>query len=472
MQIRAVNRVIPTPLLVMAGIETVILFSALYVAGIAVFGDYARYAELIGPVAPKAALIAGLVHICMVAMGLYRFDQRFYFFRDAALRVLAGLSLGALFVALVFLLTPLSAGNQDNALEQIAVVGFAYSLVLLLSVRYLYFRTVDNNVFRRRTLVYGAGDRAASLAGLRRKADRRGFKIVGRIPAPGERIVGDEHDVILENGRSILDIAREQEADEILVAVDERRGSLPVRELLEARLHGIQVIDVIEFFEREAGKIRVDLVRPGWLLFAPGFIGSTWRVFSKRVFDLIASITLLICSLPLMLLVAVVIKIEDGWASPIFYKQTRVGKDGKLFRVIKFRSMAVDAESDGKAVWAQRNDNRITKVGSVLRNNRIDELPQILNVIRGEMSLIGPRPERPEFVEELQRHIDYYSERHAVKPGITGWAQLRYGYGASVEDAIEKLQYDLFYIKNQSLILDLLIVLQTVEVVVWGNGAR
>jgi len=455
----------------MAGIETAILFSALYVAGIAVFGDYAESAKLIGPVAPKAALIAGLVLICMVAMGLYRFDQRFYY-RDAALRVLAGLSIGALFVALVFLLMPAPVGAKDSTFKQIAGIGFGYSLVLLLSVRYLYFRTVDTNVFRRRTLVYGAGDRAASLAGLRRKADRRGFKIVGRVSVPGERIVGDERDVILENGRSILEIAREKKADEILVAVDERRGSLPVRELLEARLHGIDVIDVIDFFEREAGKIRVDLVRPGWLLFAPGFVSSTWRTFSKRIFDLFASLAMLFLSLPLMLIVAAVIKIEDGWASPVFYKQSRVGKDGQLFRVIKFRSMAVDAEADGKAVWAQKNDGRITKVGSVLRNNRIDELPQIFNVIRGEMSLIGPRPERPEFVEELQRHIDYYSERHAVKPGITGWAQLRYGYGASVEDAIEKLQYDLYYIKNQGLMLDLLIVLQTVEVVVWGNGAR
>lgn len=471
MQFRAVNRMIPTPLLVMAGIESVILVSALYVAGIAVFGDYANYVELLGPVAPKASLIAGLVLICMVAMGLYRFDQRFYF-RDAAIRILAALCIGALFTALVFLTMPVSIGAQDNALYRIAAIGFGYSLVLLLSVRYLYFRTVDTNVFRRRTLVYGAGVRAASLAGLRRKADRRGFQIVGHVSAPGERIVSDERDIIPQKGRSIMEIARERKADEILVAVDERRGSLPVRELLEARLHGIDVIDVIDFFEREAGKIRVDLVRPGWLLFAPGFIGSTWRTFSKRVFDLIASLAMFVIFLPLMLVVAAVIKIEDGWKSPVFYLQSRVGKDGRLFNVIKFRSMAVDAESDGKAVWAQKNDGRITKVGSVLRNNRIDELPQIFNVIRGEMSLIGPRPERPEFVEELQRHIEYYSERHAVKPGITGWAQLRYGYGASVEDAIEKLQYDLYYIKNQGLMLDLLIVLQTVEVVLWGNGAR
>jgi len=455
----------------MAGIEALILFSALYVAGLVVSDTYGQYKTLLGPVAPKAALIAGLILFCMVAMGLYRFNQRFYF-RGAALRVLIGLIMGTLGVALAFILLRVTDGDQTNVYVQVAGIAFAYSLVLLLLVRYLFFRTVDENVFRRRILMYGAGEIADTLTNLRRKADRRGFKIVGRIAAPGERTSCDDTDVIFQNGRSIIDIARELKADEILVALNERRGNLPVRELLEARLHGIDVIDVIDFFERESGKIRVDLVRPGWLLFAPGFVVSIWRDLSKRAFDLIVSLTIVTLSWPLMLLVALVIKVEDGWKAPVFYRQARVGKNGKVFEVIKFRSMSVDAEADGKAVWAEKDDARITKVGSILRNNRIDELPQVFNVIRGQMSLVGPRPERPEFVEQLQRRIDYYSERHVIKPGITGWAQLRYGYGASEEDAIEKLQFDLYYIKNQNLLLDLLIILQTVEVVLWGTGAR
>ena len=471
MQLRLVNRSFPTPLIVMAVIETVILFSAFYVAGIAVFGNYHQYAELAGPVAPKAAVIAGLILICLVAMGLYRFNQRYYF-REAALRVLVGLSVGALLIALMFLVLPVTDGEREYAYHRVVGISFAYSLVLLLSVRYLFFRTVDTNVFRRRTLLYGAGTRAESIAGLRRKADRRGFKIVGQVTVPGETIMGDNRDVIDHAGRSITEIAKERKADEIVVALDERRGNLPVRDLLEARLQGIDVIDLIEFLERETGKIRVDLVSPGWLLFAPGFVTSTWRRISKRAFDLLLSLMLLSVAWPLMLIVAVVIKIEDGWTAPIFYRQSRVGKDGKPFKVIKFRSMSVDAEADGKAVWAQENDSRITRTGSFLRNNRIDELPQVFNVILGQMSLVGPRPERPEFVEQLQRQIPYYLERHSTKPGITGWAQLQYGYGASEEDAIEKLQYDLYYIKNQGLILDLLIVLQTVEVVLWGSGAR
>jgi sugar transferase (PEP-CTERM system associated) len=471
MQFRLVNRALPVPLLVMAAIETVILFSALYVAGIAVFGDYDQYAEIVGPVAPKAAIIAGLILISLVAMGLYRFNQRYYF-REAALRVLVGLSIGALLIALMFLVMPVADGGQEYAFHLVVGVSFAYSLVLLLAVRYLFFRTVDTNVFRRRTLVYGAGRRAASIAGLRRKADRRGFKIVGQITAPGETIVGEDRGVMAHDGRSITEVARERKANEIVVALDERRGNLPVRDLLEARLQGIDVIDLIDFLERETGKIRVDLVSPGWLLFAPGFVTSTWRRVYTRAFDLLSSLVLLALAWPLMVIVAVVIKIEDGWAAPVFYRQSRVGKNGKVFKVIKFRSMSVDAESDGKAVWAQENDARITKTGGVLRNNRIDELPQVFNVILGQMSLVGPRPERPEFVEELQSRIPYYSKRHTVKPGITGWAQLQYGYGASEEDAIEKLQYDLYYIKNQNLVLDLMIVLQTVEVVLWGNGAR
>lgn len=471
MQFRLANRTFPVPLMVMAAIESIILFSALYVAGIAVFGNYDQYAELVGPLAPKAAIIAGLILICLIAMGLYRFNQRYYF-REAALRVLVGLSIGALLIALMFLVMPATGGEQEYAYQQLVGISFAYSLVLLLSVRYLFSRTVDTNVFRRRTLVYGAGCRAASIDGLRRKADRRGFKIVGQITAPGETIVGENRDVIAHDGRSIAEIAQERKANEIVVALDERRGNLPVRDLLEARLQGIDVIDLIDFLERETGKIRVDLVSPGWLLFAPGFVTSTWRRIAKRAFDLLSSLMLLAVAWPLMVIVAVVIKIEDGWAAPVFYRQSRVGKDGKLFKVIKFRSMSVDAESDGKAVWAQENDTRITKTGGILRNNRIDELPQVFNVILGQMSLVGPRPERPEFVEQLQRRIPYYSKRHTIKPGITGWAQLQYGYGASEEDAIEKLQYDLYYIKNQSLLLDIMIILQTVEVVLWGKGAR
>jgi len=342
---------------------------------------------------------------------------------------------------------------------------------LLVLVRFYFVRTVDANIFRRTSLVFGAGERAASISMIRRKADRRGFKVVGRVAAPGDTAIEDQ-DVLVTNGKSIADLAKEQGAEEIIVAMDDRRGNLPVRELLDARLKGVDVIDVLEFLERETGKIRIDLVSPGWLIFAPGFRRSQWREFAKRAVDFVVSGVLLLVGWPVMLLVAIAIKLEDGLSAPVFYKQLRVGRGNVRFEVIKFRSMREDAEKEGKAVWASQNDSRVTRVGNFLRNSRLDELPQVFNVFAGQMSIVGPRPERPEFVEELQENIPYYSERHVVKPGVTGWAQLKYAYGASEEDAAEKLQYDLYYIKNQTLILDVVIILQTVEVVLWGKGAR
>jgi sugar transferase (PEP-CTERM system associated) len=237
-------------------------------------------------------------------------------------------------------------------------------------------------------------------------------------------------------------------------------------------LRGIEVIDLQEFLERESGKIRIDLVSPGWLIFSPGFRSSSFRKLVKRSSDLLIGVVSLLVSLPVMLLVAIAVKLDEGIRSPVLYRQKRVGLHGDTFELLKFRSMSEDAESNGEAVWAVENDDRVTRVGRVLRKYRLDELPQIINVLRGEMSIVGPRPERPEFVERLADSIPYYAERHTVKPGITGWAQLRYPYGASDNDAVEKLQYDLYYIKNQTLLLDIIVVLQTAEVMIWGKGAR
>lgn len=463
---RALNSWIRTPLLLMAAAEALVLFSSVYVAAIVACGSVAECEEISGNLAPKALLITSLVMVSLIAMGLYQFHQRLWF-REAVLRVVAGLSAGFIAAAVIFYAFP-----EFNIERPVANIAYGYSLILLLAVRYYFVRTVDTNMFRRRTLIYGAGERAGSLMDLRRRSDRRGFRIVGKVAAPGDTIVGDRSEVLMTNGVSIVDIAKDKRAEEIVIAMDEMRGNLPVRELLDARFQGIDVIDLMEFLERESGKIRIDLVNPGWLIFSPGFRISRMRAFTSRAVDLLASTPLLAISWPIMLLVAAAIKLEDGLRAPVFYRQVRVGKGGKPFEVLKFRSMSIDAEADGKAKWATKNDSRITRVGAFLRKARLDELPQVFNVLRGQMSLVGPRPERPEFVAELRKTIPYYDERHAVKPGVTGWAQLKYSYGASEEDAIEKLQFDLYYIKNQSLMLDIMIVLQTVEVVLWGKGAR
>src|SRR5690606_2859998 len=249
-------------------------------------------------------------------------------------------------------------------------------------------------------------------------------------------------------------------------------GCLPIEELLACKVHGIDVLDLLAFMEREAGKIRIDLVNPSWFVFSSGFRISMWRHFTKRAVDLFVAGIGLVATAPVLLLAAVAIRIEDGWHAPILYRQTRVGFHGRTFDILKFRSMVENAEFDGEARWAEKDDPRITRVGRVLRKLRIDELPQIINVFQGKMSLVGPRPERPEFVNELAKTIPFYPERHTVKPGITGWAQLKYQYGSSEQDAVEKLQYDLFYVKNHNLLLDLAIMLQTAEVILWGKGAR
>ena len=234
---------------------------------------------------------------------------------------------------------------------------------------------------------------------------------------------------------------------------------------------GIDICELPTFLERETGKVRLDVLNPSWIIFGEGFRASPLQRVLERGFDVLASLCLLVLASPLMLCAAVAIRIEDGWRAPVLYRQRRVGRFGETFDVLKFRSMSVDAEKGG-AVWAAKDDPRVTRVGAVMRKTRIDELPQLVNVLRGDMSFVGPRPERPEFVAQLEQTIPYYRERHTVKRGITGWAQLCYPYGSTEKDALEKLQYDLYYVKNRSLLFDLAILVQTVEVVVWGKGAR
>jgi len=449
----------------MALAESCILYSSVYFAGLFIFGTVEESERALGPLAPRAALVVIVILSSLISMGLYQFHQRIYY-REVVIRVLVGVAAGSLALAVIFYAVP-----ALMLWRSVAFVAVLYALTLLLILRLFFVESVDENIFRRRTLIFGVGSRAKSISDLKRRADRRGFRIVGKVPAPGDANVSGEN-IYKTNGKSISDLALELDADEIVVAMDDRRGNLPIRALLDCKLRGIDVIDLLEFLERETGKIRIDLVNPGWLIFSPGFRTSKFRRFNKRTVDIAVSAILLLLLWPLMLIVALAIKWEDGIGAPVLYRQRRVGRRGEPIQVLKFRSMQVDAEADGQAVWATKNDSRVTKVGAFLRKWRLDELPQAINVLRGQMSLVGPRPERPEFVDDLVKTIPYYSERHTVKPGVTGWAQIRYSYGASEEDAIEKLQYELYYVKNQSLMLDLLIILQTVEVILWSKGAR
>ena len=453
------------PFLALAGVEFMILAASIYAAALIVFWpDFPAAYRYVGPLFPRALLFASVMVLAMLALGLYQPDQR-EGYPGILLRVSVSFIAGIIALAVIFYIyPPISFGR--GIMGAAAFVG--YLGVGSISKKNLL--TVDADVFRRRILVLGAGHRAAAFSRLRRKSDTRGFELVGFVHITGESDEVDP-DRIIHLDCPLMDKCRELEIDEIVVAVNDRRKNFPLYELLDCKLHGIDVLDALSFFERESGKIMLQLLNPGWLIFSDGFRRGASRAYVERAFDVTMSLIILTFTWPLMIFTAAAILIESGWGAPVLYRQIRVGANGKPFALLKFRSMRTDAERDG-ARWASQNDSRVTRVGAIIRKFRIDELPQIYNILRGDMSFVGPRPERPEFVAQLSAEIPYYGERHRVKPGLAGWAQLRYPYGSSVKDAAEKLQYDLYYVKNHSLLLDLLILLQTAEVVLFGKGAR
>jgi sugar transferase (PEP-CTERM system associated) len=324
-------------------------------------------------------------------------------------------------------------------------------------------------MLRHRVLVFGTGPRAALVGRTLKKEDPH-VDVVGYYASPNEIESEVSAWGILSKNKSLTDTALELEVDEIVVALMERRGgSMPLRELLDCKLHGVRVVDIATHFEKTKGQIRLDSVSAGWLVFGDGFSQGGLRTIVKRLFDIFCASVLILLSSPIMLVTAILIKLESS--GPIFYKQERVGFNGRLFNVVKFRSMRTDAEKDGPR-WATAKDDRVTRMGSIIRKIRVDELPQLFSVLNGDMSLVGPRPERPFFVDQLTREIPYYAVRQSVKPGVTGWAQVRYHYGSTLEDSAEKLQYDLYYVKNHSLFLDLVILFETVGVVLMAKGAR
>lgn len=330
--------------------------------------------------------------------------------------------------------------------------------------------TSPGGMLTRRILVFGTGPRALAVKTALNKSDPSA-EIVGFFPSPNEDGAAVPVNRILSRSKSLTETALSLDVHEIVVALTERRGgSMPLRELLDCKLHGIRVLDLASYFEQTLGQIRLESLYAGWLIFGDGFRQGTFRSAVKRLSDILFASVLLLLAMPIMVLTALLIIIESG--TPVLYVQERVGRNGRLFNVIKFRSMRTDAEKDGQPIWAQKKDDRTTRVGRIIRKLRIDELPQLYCVLRGDMSLVGPRPERQFFVEQLTNEIPFYAVRHSVKPGLTGWAQVRYHYGATVEDSAEKLQYDLYYVKNHSLLLDMIILFETIAVVLTGKGAH
>jgi len=323
-----------------------------------------------------------------------------------------------------------------------------------------------------KVVIFGTKDRARLIAGEITRHGNLGFALEGFVAEKADAVIGELPDgkPVIRGLDELSRIVQSQGISRIVVATEDRRGNLPVQELVRIRMLGVRVEDAHSFISTLTGRVWLDMVSPSWFLFSEGFRRSRFTEMWKRALDLLFAILGVIVSFPIMVLAAIAVLIESGW--PFLYRQTRVGSGGKPFELIKFRSMRIDAEADGKARWAKENDDRTTRLGAFLRKYRIDELPQFINVIRGDMSFVGPRPERPVFVDQFREQIVYYDERHLIRPGITGWAQIQAPYGASLKDTINKLEYDLFYLKNMSFSFDCAIIFGTIRTVLIGRGAR
>jgi sugar transferase (PEP-CTERM system associated) len=412
-----------------------------------------------------SVVFALLNQLTSLALGLYNSKLRVNF-RGVIRRVLMCVAVAFFILTII---NPLY-GTYALPIEVLAIASLV-SFILVSSFRYL---TVQIDFFgfnKRIVLVLGAGERASIIERrMRRDVDRQSFSVHGYVVMNGDAEEGIKQETRIELKGSLVNYALNHQIDEIVVASDERRNNIPIDELFACKIRGIEITEILDFIERETGQIAVNLIYPSWVIYSNGFASANHlRNTLDWIFNAAMASILLFVTWPIMLLTAVLIKLDEGLKAPVFYFQERVGLDGEPFNIIKFRSMRLDAEKFG-AQMASEDDPRITKIGNILRKYRIDELPQIYNVIRGDMGFVGPRPERPEFVQSLIKNIPYYNERHNVKPGLTGWAQLKYPYGATEADSLEKLKYDLYYIKHRSFLLDLLILIRTVEIVLFGKG--
>ncbi|NPA95739.1 MAG: TIGR03013 family PEP-CTERM/XrtA system glycosyltransferase [Thermodesulfobacteria bacterium] len=406
------------------------------------------------------------VSVCLLSLyyfDLYNFRYGYSYF-EMSTRLFQALGSACIFLGFFYFLFPRFMPGRGVFLKEIV------AFIIFSSIwRYIYIWFLKRDIGSKPVLVVGQGNAIDRLFSEIKENSDCGYKVKG-VVIPENEPSPQNIDVPVWNGfHKILEKARDLGVDEIIVALQEKRGVLPVDELLQCKMKGLSIIDGETFIEEISGKLAIDSINPSWLIFKEGFQKGPIKMFFKQLIGSMFAFVGLLLSLPVTLLVSLLIKVESE--GPVFFKQERVGYEGKTFTLIKFRSMRSDAEKDG-AKWAQKDDDRVTKVGKVIRKLRIDEIPQMWNVLKGDMNFVGPRPERPEFVEELKKKIKYYDQRHSVKPGITGWAQINYPYGASIEDAKRKLEYDLYYIKHMSVLLDLYIILKTVKTILFREGSR
>ena len=458
------NRYLSLRAIIFFGVETCLLLLSVYLGYFVRFSGNIETIQKYHPLL-RGILFTAVLQICLYYNNLYSLisitSRREYFAR-------LGQSLGAGVILLSILYFGLPFVKLGRG---IFFYAFLFSSVFVLTWRVFYSWLLSNLGAKEKVLILGTDSIAINLAKELSQRKAYGLDIVGFLDS-----LPDQVGLSLVNPRVIgtfddlLPIVQREKINRIIVAITDRRGQLPLDDLLKCRMQGVEIHEGISFYEKIVGKIIVEDIRPSWLIFSEGFRKTEISLLIKRISDIIIASLGLLLTWPLMLLVAPMVKLTSR--GPVFYRQERVGEGGKLFNLLKFRTMVEDAEERSGPVWASENDDRITTVGRFLRLSRLDELPQFFNVLGGSMSFVGPRPERKFFIDQLERIIPYYSERFTVKPGITGWAQINYPYGSSVEDALEKLKYDLYYIKNRTLLLDFMVLFETVKVVLFGKGSR
>jgi sugar transferase (PEP-CTERM system associated) len=410
----------------------------------------------------RGMLVTIIFQICLYYFDLY--DLSFASsFSDTATRILQAFGVGCIVLAIIYYLVPIIIISSN-----IFWTGYIAICMSIAIWRFFYSMVLDRRMFTQPILLLGSGMMAEKISDEIESKRDSGYKIVALVANNNDtlRLYGIQ---TINDVNNLKQVVEDSKVEKIVVTLADRRGKTPIKELMACKLQGIPIVKGVEFYESLTGKIMVENVNPDTIIFSEGFKKSRLTLLLKRITDTSLAIVGLTILLPIIVLTSLLIKLESS--GPVFYVQERVGEKRKTYKIIKFRSMSVDAEKNGP-VWAGKNDSRVTKVGSFIRKVRIDEIPQMWNVLKGEMSFVGPRPERPVFVEQLEKIIPYYSLRHNVKPGITGWAQIFYPYGASAEDALRKLEYDLYYIKNMSIRMDLWVIFQTIKIILFQKGAR
>jgi len=446
--------------------EGILIFIAVTLASYFLLGRELGMQNMLEIIWPKVLLIAFVTQICMYHNDLYEINT-IDNAMDLAYKLIQSIGVTSIVLAIFYFLLP------DMIIAKwVFFMNLVFLLFFLICWRLLYSFVLRKKIFTEKTILLGSGELAHNI--LDEIEGKRDLSYDVRSIITRDK---DENHEMQRKGldvhygfENVCDLAEAHGAGNVIVALDEKRGVFPYDELLACKVRGINIIDGESFYERITGKILVEKINPSWLIFSDGFVKSKISRYSKRLVGLLASSMLLILLFPFFLLVAAAIKFESS--GPVLFAQKRVGENEKTFKLYKFRSMKTDAEKETGPVWAEEDDPRITRVGKLIRKLRIDELPQLWNVFIGNMSFVGPRPERPFFVDQLKKKVPYYQERASVKPGVTGWAQVKYPYGSTEKDALEKLKYDLYYIKNMSIVIDLIVLFHTVKIMLLGRGAR